>query len=92
MELQYVSTRDASEVVSASQAILKGLANGGGLFVPTCIPKLDVSLEELSKMTYQETAYEVMKLFLTDFTKEELIKAVEAYNHRDRRYGGLKEE
>lgn len=27
-----------------------------------------------------------------DFTKEELMKAVEAYNHRDRRYGGLKEE
>lgn len=27
-----------------------------------------------------------------DFTKEELVKAVEAYNHRDRRYGGLKEE
>lgn len=27
-----------------------------------------------------------------DFTKEELLKAVEAYNHRDRRYGGLKEE
>ena len=27
-----------------------------------------------------------------DFTKEELIKAVEAYNHRDRRYGGVKEE
>lgn len=72
MDLQYVSTRDASEVVSASQAILKGLANNGGLFVPTFIPKLDVSLEELSKMTYQETAYEVMKLFLSDFTKEEL--------------------
>lgn len=27
-----------------------------------------------------------------DFTKEELLKAVEAYNHRDRKYGGLKEE
>lgn len=27
-----------------------------------------------------------------DFTKEELEKAVEAYNRRDRRYGGLKEE
>ena len=27
-----------------------------------------------------------------DFTKEELMKAVEAYNHRDRKYGGLKEE
>ena len=76
MELQYVSTRDASEVVSASQAILKGLANGGGLFVPTFIPKLDVSLENLSKMTYQQTAYEVMKLFLTDFTKEELENCI----------------
>lgn len=27
-----------------------------------------------------------------DFSKEELVRAVEAYNHRDRRYGGLKEE
>lgn len=27
-----------------------------------------------------------------DFTKDELLKAVEAYNHRDRKYGGLKEE
>ncbi len=27
-----------------------------------------------------------------DFTKEELVKAIEAYNRRDRRYGGLKEE
>ena len=72
MELQYVSTRDASEVVSASQAILKGLANGGGLFVPTSIPKLDVSLQDLSKMSYQEVAYEILKLYLTDFTEEEL--------------------
>ena len=72
MELQYVSTRDASEVVSASQAILKGLANGGGLFVPTSIPKLDVSLQDLSKMSYQEVAYEILKLYLSDFTEEEL--------------------
>lgn len=83
MDLQYVSTRDASEVVSASQAILKGLANNGGLFVPTFIPKLDVSLEELSKMTYQETAYEVMKLFLSDFTKEELQTCIQrAYDDK----------
>ena len=27
-----------------------------------------------------------------DFTKEELIKAVESYNHRNRKYGGIKEE
>ena len=27
-----------------------------------------------------------------DFNKEELIKAIEKYNQRDRRYGGVKEE
>lgn len=72
MELMYASTRDANERVTASQAILRGLANDGGLFVPTEIPKLEVGMDELAKMTYQETAYEVMKLFLTDFTEEEL--------------------
>ena len=58
--------------MTASQAILQGLSEDGGLFVPDCLPKLPLSLEELSEMTYQETAYEVMKLFLTDFTEEEL--------------------
>lgn len=72
MELMYASTRDAGERVTASQAILKGLAKDGGLYVPTEIPALDVPMEELAKMTYQETAYEVMKRFLTDFTGEEL--------------------
>lgn len=72
MELMYASTRDANETVTASQAILKGLANDGGLFVPTSIPTLDVTMDELGKMTYQETAYAVMSKFLTDFTEEEL--------------------
>lgn len=72
MDLLYKSTRSENETVTASQAILKGLAGDGGLFVPTSIPKLNVSLQELSKMSYKETAYVVMKEFLTDFTEEEL--------------------
>ena len=72
MNLLYNSTRNAEKKVTASQAILKGLANDGGLFVPEYIPKLDVSMEELKGMSYQETAYEVMSQFLTDFTEEEL--------------------
>ncbi len=72
MELLYKSTRSNSEPVTASKAILKGLAEDGGLFVPTSIPKLDVTIEELSKMDYKQTAYEVMKLFLSDFTEDEL--------------------
>jgi threonine synthase len=72
MNLMYQSTRSQSKPVTASQAILKGLAEDGGLYVPQEIPALDISLDELSKLSYQETAYEVMKLFFTDYTKEEL--------------------
>lgn len=72
MELLYKSTRSDSEPVQASQAILKGLADDGGLYVPMYIPKLDVPLKQLEDMTYQDTAYEVMKLFFTDFTEDEL--------------------
>ena len=72
MQVLYKSTRGKEETVTASMAILKGLSEDGGLFVPTEIPKLDVPMDELAKMSYQETAYEVMKCFLTDFTEEEL--------------------
>ena len=41
-----------------------------------CIPALDVELEKLAGLSYQETAYEVMKLFLSDFTKEELLHCI----------------
>ena len=73
----YVSTRNSAEKVTASQAVLKGLAENGGLFVPEQIPALDVAVEKLADMTYQETAYEVMKLFLTDYTEEELKICIE---------------
>ncbi len=72
MELIYRSTRNANETATASLAILKGLANEGGLFVPDRIPALDVDIEELAKMDYREVAYNVMKLMFTDFTEEEL--------------------
>ncbi len=78
MDLFYTSTRDGSVRVKASQAILQGLSPEGGLFVPEEIPALDRSLEELAGMTYRETAYEVMKLFLTDFTREELLHCIES--------------
>ena len=83
MEIRYKSTRSDGETVTASQAILKGLAEDGGLFVPTAIPGLGVSLEEISKMNYQETAYQVMKQFLTDFTEEELKTCINrAYDEK----------
>ena len=71
-QLYYRSTRGAGEPVTASQAILQGLARDGGLYVPESIPQLDCTMEELAEMSYPETAYAVMKQFLTDFTEEEL--------------------
>ena len=76
MQVLYKSTRGREETVTASMAILKGLSEDGGLFVPTSIPKLDVPVERLAEMTYQETAYEVMSRFLTDFTEEELKNCI----------------
>ncbi len=78
MNLLYQSTRDNREQVTASQAILKGLASDGGLFVPTELPKLNISLEVLAGMSYQQIAYEVMRLFLTDFSEEELKHCINA--------------
>ena len=83
MDLLYSSTRNSEKKFTASQAILKALADDGGLFVPESIPALDVSIEELSKMSYQETAYAVMKKFLTDFTEEELKNCIDrAYDSK----------
>ena len=83
MSLNYRSTRTPDVSVPASWAILKGLADDGGLFVPERIPALDVTMEKLAGMTYQETAYEVMKLYFTDFTEEELKNCItKAYDDK----------
>ncbi len=71
-EVTYSSTRGEGVKYTASMAVLKGLASDGGLFVPDHIPSLDKTLAELSEMDYRNLAYEVMKLFLTDYTEEEL--------------------
>ncbi len=83
MSILYKSTRGMQEEIAASKAIIKGLADDGGLFVPNSIPKLSVSLAELKDMSYQETAYIVMKEFLSDYTESELKSCIEkAYDEK----------
>ena len=56
MGLYYKSTRNSNLKVTASEAILKGLAPDGGLFVPSALPKLDVSMSDLKgKISRNET-------------------------------------
>ena len=72
MGFLYRSTRNENETATASEAILKGLAEEGGLFVPDEIPALDVPFEVLAEMDYKGVAYEVMSRMLTDFTEEDI--------------------
>lgn len=74
--MHYVSTRDASLNFSAAHAIEQGLSRDGGLFLPERLPQLP-ALEQLVPMSYQQRAVAIMKLFLDEFTEEELREYAE---------------
>lgn len=78
MVLMYQSTRNKHDQVTASQAILKGIADDGGLYIPTSIPSIPVSLDTFLNLNYAQTAYEIMRLFFDDFTQEELTACIDA--------------
>jgi threonine synthase len=68
----YASTRSDTEKITSAQAIIKGIAPDGGLYVPERIPAIDVPFSDLVKMNYRQLSLYVMSRFLTDFTSEEL--------------------
>ncbi|ABO49909.1 L-threonine synthase [Desulforamulus reducens MI-1] len=77
--MRYESTRGHSPVVSSAEAITKGIAPDGGLYVPTEKVSIDLSkIEALSSLSYPERATFVLKHFLTDFSDDELIQCVDA--------------
>ena len=79
----YQSTRSSGKPITASQAILRGLADDSGLYVPDHIPSLDIPFETLAGMSYQETALEVMKRLLSDYTADELKDCIaKAYDSK----------
>lgn len=82
-KVTYKSTRGAQTQVAASKAIIQGIAEDGGLFVPSHIPKIDLPLESLINLSYHEMAYYVMKDLLSDFSEDELKTCINcAYNHK----------
>lgn len=76
MSIKFKSSRGDKLLVSASQAIIKGIAADGGLFVPEAIPKIDFKLEDIINYNYRELAYEVLKLIIDDFTEDELKSCI----------------
>ena len=80
--MHYFSTREKNIVVSPSEAIVKGISEDGGLFVPEMIPKMD-SVESMIHMTYKELAYEIMRRYFTDMEKNALLTAIDqAYDEK----------
>ena len=72
--MYYTSTRDSSLRLSASQAIVMGLSRDGGLLLPCEIPALSVTdVRALLPLSYPERAAKIMKLYLEEFSEQELL-------------------
>ena len=77
--MKYVSTREGKTGVSASQAIVRGIAPDGGLYVPEEIPAVDLGfISSLCAMDYRTRAVSVLRLFLEEFSEEELTQIAAA--------------
>ncbi len=77
--MKYVSTRQGKDGVTASQAIIRGIAPDGGLYVPETIPAVDMDfIRRLAAMSYRQRAVEVLGLYLEEFSREELEAIAEA--------------
>ena len=83
--MNYFSTRCTTKTSpkTSAEVIKQGLAEDGGLFMPESIPQIDFSfIEKLCNLSYPERAAEILSLFLTDYTYDELLQcARDAYEH-----------
>lgn len=83
--MNYISTRGMSKPVSSAEAIKKGMAEDGGLFVPERLPVIGLDqIKAMANMTYSERALTILSLFLTDYTQQELTEALSGAYNEDR--------
>lgn len=75
--MEFKSTRNSDLRFSASEVIIKGISDDGGLFVPLAFPDIREKLPALSALPYKMLAKEIFKLYLTDFTEDEIHSCVE---------------
>lgn len=81
--MNFISTRGYQKKINSSKAIIDGLCPDGGLYVPEEFPFLENKLSEFINLSYNELCFEILKLFLDDFTEEELKSCIDkAYNSK----------
>lgn len=77
--MYYSSTRGGLDRLTSAQAILKGIAGNGGLYVPEQLPHFDAdSISALTTLDYQQRAMAILKMFLTDYSEQELQQCITA--------------
>ncbi|MBQ0079736.1 MAG: threonine synthase [Eubacterium sp.] len=81
--IMYKSTRGSLNEKTAAQAVIQGIAEDRGLYVPDSIPALPVPIEELAEMPYKEVAFNIIGALFTDYTADEMRHCVEgAYDSK----------
>ena len=86
--MNYISTRNKGYSVSAAEAISRGLAPDGGLFVPETIPSISMDeIRNMGSMSYQERALVILEKYLSDFSEEELDELYEILDKKRSKKG-----
>ena len=81
--MKYESTRGSREFKSSTAAIIRGIAEDRGLYVPAAIPPLPLKIDEMKGMTYQQIAYHVIGAYFDEYTSEELQSCIDgAYDSK----------
>ena len=72
--MNFCSTRNRDLRVTSAQAILQGLSEDGGLFLPTELPAFSAQqIEEMAGQDYRQVAAAVLGAFLPDYTADEIV-------------------
>ena len=74
--MKYISTRGKTDAVAFTDAVMMGLAPDKGLLVPESIPQIQNKLEAWKSLSYQDLAFEIMSLFITDIPAEDLKELI----------------
>ena len=73
--IQFINSRNEEEIVKDHEAIIHGLASGGGLYTPI-IKDIQIDISSLLDKSYPEIAHAILSVLLPDFTNEEILDCI----------------
>lgn len=76
--IHYQSTRGSKYIKTSARAIIQGIAEDKGLYVPNTIPALPFEIEDMMGKPYKKVAFEIINAFFEDYTDDDLLRCVES--------------